>query len=133
MRKFFFISLCALALLGCKKNDSWQPRETVVVTGGYSELTSNSVKISARFSPLYYMDVNEYGVIISSYDSNLDLGNRSYCRSEYDSDIVSDYVAEFNGLQPGRTYYYRAFLRYDYFMSDRTEYGEVKTFTTPTQ
>ena len=133
MRKFIIVSLCALAVLGCKKNDSRQSFDSVVVTGGYSELTSTHVKISARFNPLYYMEVEEYGVVISSSESDPDLQRRSDYRSVYDGDVVPEYTCEFSYLQPGTTYYYRAFIRYDYMLSYKTEYGEVKTFTTPNQ
>ena len=130
MRKFIIISLCALAVLGCKKNDSagYLDFENVVVTGDYSELTSTHVKLSASFSPLYYMDVEEVGVIISTSNSVLDLSHYTYYRNSYD--VGPEYTCEFSYLSPGTTYYYRAFMRYDYLFSYKTEYGDIKTFTT---
>ena len=133
MRKFLFISLCALALLGCKKNDSRQPSAPIVVTGGYSELTSTHVKISASFNPLYYMEVEEYGVIISPTRPDLDINSYWSHHYVYDKNVVPEYTCEFNDLQPGTTYYYRAYMRYDYLVSYKTDYGEVKTFTTLAQ
>lgn len=133
MRKLFLISLFALAVLSCKKSDSGEyfDFDTIVVTGGYSELTATSVKISASFNPPFYWDPYMWGMILSQdsslTDRNYSVGRWTYV---YEADLKPECSFDFNNLQPGTTYYYRAVLIYDTALYEKSALGAVKSFTT---
>ena len=136
MRKLFLISLFALAVLGCKKSNysgEYFDFDSIVITGECSELTATSVRISASYNPPVYWDPYSWGVVISP--DNPELTERNYWMSRYkyryDSEFKSEWSFDFNNLQPGTTYYYRAFLISDLPTTyEKPTLGAVKTFTT---
>ena len=128
-RKIIFIALAALAVLSCKK-DRYVPysQDVVAFTGDYSDLTSYSVTLTGTVSPASNMRVNEMGIYLSK--DPVPVENNSAHYSKYDGDYTFSY--EFTNLEPETTYYYRTYLFHrDGFTLEKWDYGETKSFTTP--
>lgn len=129
MRKVFIIALAALAVLSCKK-EKYVPysQDVYAVTGDYSDLTPYSVTLAGTVSPASNMRVNEMGIYLSK--DPVPVENNSAHYSKYDGAYTFSY--EFTNLEPETTYYYRTFLFHrDGFTLEKWDYGETKSFTTP--
>lgn len=129
MRKVIFAALCVLAVFGCKKNSN-EVVANLVVTGDAVDLTPFSATLIASYNPMYFMEVNQCG-IYGSTEPGFTSSNYSFHRSTYDSPLEPEYRFEITGLEPGTTYYYRAYMDYEVSFLDKHDFGEIRQFTTP--
>ena len=129
MRKIFFCALCALALVSCKKNVVPEGKVEYCVTGDYTNVTENSVTITCTSVTDKLFNVGRRGVWYSTNPEVI----RDQC-SEYSLNEGLDkekYTVTIEGLLPGTTYYYRAFIRIKHEFTSSSYYtGSVKSFTT---
>ena len=126
-RKVLFIALCALAVVGCKKESAETvDLENLVVTGEATEVSPFAATLSASFYPVSPMDVGEECIYLSE-DSNTSGYMR--CGSWYDEKEGTRRY-RFTSLEPETTYYYWAGIRYSIGVSDKETLGEVRSFTT---
>jgi len=93
------------------------------ITGG-SELAGNGVKLAASFSE--NAGCNEVGIIVSG-DSNAEKAKLNGVKFAGDSESAAS--ATVDGLIPGKTYYYTAYID----LGNGIVYGETKSFTAPAQ
>ncbi len=91
------------------------------VTGG-SELAGNGAKLSATFSE--NAGCNEVGVIVGGDAETVKLNGVKFA-----GESQSAATATVDGLIPGKTYYYTAYVD----LGNGMVYGEVKSFTAPAQ
>ena len=129
MRKIFCLTLCALALLACKKGVVVPQGEIVYsVTGDYSELTSKSVIVTCSSYIGQFFEVEERGILYSNYP---DIPKyNSIQNSVWDGYDKEEYTMKISGLSPSTTYYYRSFVCYRRAFNGQYHYGEIKSFTT---
>ena len=131
MRKIFFCALCALALVACKKTrEEGGELLPKVVTGEVIDVTPYSVTITGSARTNSFMDEIQKGVLVS-YFPDFTVESSAYMIWSYDDSY--DFTITFTGLEPGTTYYYRSYLYYDTTIlgHDKHYYGEIKSFTTP--
>ena len=127
MRKIVFVALCAIAVLGCKK-ESVQSLDGVAVTGEALDVTSMTVTLVSRFNIPDSMTPEKRGVLVST---SPDVNANNYERGFFMKDDVVDneYRVDIPDLEPEKTYYYRAYVRFKY--TKQSVCGDVKSFTTP--
>ena len=128
-RKIIFIALAALAVLSCKK-DKYVPygQDVVAFTGDYSDLTPYSVTLAGTVYTTSLMRELEMGIYLS--EDPEPVSHNSTRHGEHDGRNTFSY--NFDNLKPGTTYYYRTFLYCREGVNlERWEYGETKSFTSP--
>lgn len=129
IRKIFCIALCALAVLSCTE-ESPEIKKNVcsIETGDAFDITPFSAKLLAQFNMGSFMvDVNTRTIYCST-DPNPGKDN---CLTNYYEDWGDGRSFwYFSRLQPNTTYYYRAYLDYEYLFESEILLGKVKSFTT---
>ena len=121
MKKIYFLLLSVVILFAaCNKGGIPE-----VMTGDITDVTSVSAKVSGAILDAKGLDLIEAGYCWGlmenpTYETNG--GIAKYCTNE--RGVLDVYVI--NGLQPGETYYVRAFLKNS---DDEIGYGIVKHFT----
>lgn len=133
MRKIVFVALCAIAVLGCKKaSGEYFDMSTVAITGEATGLSSTSVTLTCYFNLATFMNPDKWGVV-GSTSPEPTRQDHTFILSMSAGEVDPEYHYEINGLNPGTTYYYRAYMRIVGLGSDPIYYGKVRQFTTPAQ
>lgn len=128
-RKILFGALCALAVLSCtEKTPEIKKNVCSVETGEAYNITSNSVKLTSQFYIGSFMvDWSERTVLCSTESNPTKENSVTNYYTTYEQGIEYWYVYN---LTPNTTYYFRAYLDYEYLSESETLYGKVKSFTT---
>ena len=129
MRKIIFCALCALALISCNKTPPVQGNKDIFAeTGNAMDITPFSASLHACFKPTGNLKTMMKGIVCSTRTSFED--NYTVERSTSDESVM-EFVFEIEDLQPETTYYFRSYVDYKIGINNQRDYGEVKSFTTP--
>ena len=122
MKKILFISMCFLAMLGCKQVIVKVVPTIISVTTTPPVVTSTTATISGNISDDGGDPITDRGVVYSLNPSpTIESGTRVSSGSG-----VGSFNSTISGLSPGKTYYIRTYAT----NSIGTAYGDQITITT---
>ena len=123
--------MCVLAVLACKKNgsDATLSLDNIAVTGDAVDVTSTSATLIGIFQPLPSMKIDKTGIYCSKDPDPLNAPCVSWSGRDENRE-TGVYRFTFTNLAPSTTYYYQAYMHYDWLYKYSRADGEVKSFTT---
>ena len=130
MRRVFTIIAFAIALLSCteKLDNDDIVADTSVIADDATDLTPFSANIAVSFIP--GTGVNHYWLgIVTSTEPNPT--SSTVWGGEYYDEQSDKHIFEFRNLNPGTTYYYRAYAEYELVFQNKKVFDEFKSFSTP--
>lgn len=125
MRKYlsaFFLSLCALVMLGCSDKDAVADNTASVTELTIGGVTFTTADLSARLTMADATNFLKQGFCYGTM-SDPTIDNALLC------EVRGDLKAQLQGLQPSTTYYVRAYA----LVGDNLVYSDVSHFTTATK
>ena len=122
MKKIFYLVFCCLITLmaSCDKDTEAANFAPDVITGGTTDIYRKGATLAGSIHLTGSSAVEEYGILFSEYQSMGEFTKYPVSTGEM------DYEVKVQNLQPGKTYYYCAYVNSGYSIAR----GDVNSFNT---